>query len=244
VETKTATHPTKRDKYGVYIELANNVVEDWIARKYIPTIKEFAPYTSRDIKNMLSVIAFRSIYVKNISWAIITCEIIQDFVYVCRKLGVTTLVDAGCGHGVLAHALREKGLAVDAINADKDKYHEIYRSWGNVIRGDAVKFIEENVNKFDGVILSWPPYDESFATEVVNVMRTGQLLFYCGEGRGGCTGDKYFHGALDDWYDWGDDKVEPPPITFAFLKEESERINKHFLQFLNIHDRWRVYIKK
>jgi hypothetical protein len=244
VGTKTTTHTIKRDEYTIGREIAHNTVEDWVARQYIPTVKEFAPYTGRDFKNFMTSIAFRSVYVKNISWTIITRELVQDFVYVCRKLRVGTLLDVGCGHGVLAHVLREKGLAVDAINANKDGYHDIQRPWGKIIKGDAMDFIKENASKYHGVILSWPPYDEPFGTHIVKAMNSGQILFYCGEGGGGCTGDKYLHGALGDWYDWSDEKAPTPPVEFNFLEEETERLNKHMLQFDGIHDRWRVYIKK
>lgn len=234
----------KRDDYAASQAIAHDVVEDWIKRQHIPTIQEFAPYTGRIITNLMAGIAFRQVYVKNLSWTILTRELVQDFVYVCRKLGVNTLVDAGCGHGVLAHVLREKGLSVVAINASKDGYHEKQRPWGEVIKGDAVEFVRENAHTFDGVILSWPPYKESFGANVVKAMRSGQILFYCGEGSGGCTGDKYLYGALGDWYDWSDKPAPPPPVEFEPLKEESKRLNSHLLQFDGIHDHWMIYIKK
>lgn len=234
VETKSP----KRDEYAIGKEIAHNIVEDWILRRYIPTMKEFEPYTGMNIKNFMVSIAFRYTYVKNISWTILTREMIQDFVYVCRQLGIATLVDAGCGHGVLAHVLREKGLAVDAVNANKDSYHDVPRPWGDVIKGDAVAFVKENASKYHGVILSWPPYSDPFGAEILNAMNSGQFLLYSGESGGGCTGDKKMHELLGDWYE------ESPPPEFELLKEETERINQHFLQFDGIHDRWRVYIKK
>jgi len=235
----------KRDEYAIGKEIAHSTVEDWILRKYIPTVKEFTPYIGR-MEDFMTGIMFRSVYVKNVSWTIITREIVQDFVYVCRQLGVGTLIDAGCGHGVLAHVLREKGLAVDAINANKDGYHEIQRPWGEIIKGDAVEFMKENASKYNGVILSWPPYDDPFGTHIVKAMSSGQFLFCCGEGGGGCAGDKYLHGALGDWCDWSssDTKPEPPPpVEFDFLEEETNRINKHMLRFDGIHDKWRIYVK-
>lgn len=234
----------KKDEYTIGSEIAHSTVEDWVAKQYIPTVKEFELYTGRNLKNMMTSIAFRSVYVKNISWTIITRELVQDFMRVCKQLGVTTLVDAGCGHGVLAYVLREKGLAVDAINASKDSYHEVQRPWSEVIKGDAVEFLKENASKYHGVILSWPPYNESFGFNVTKAMSSGQLLFFCGEGAGGCTGDKYLYGAFGDWYDWEDKKAPAPPVEFDLLKEETELLNHHMLQFDGIHDRWMVYVKR
>jgi len=228
----------KKDKYEIGKEIARTTVEDWISRRYIPSTKEFEPYTGRDIENFIAGIVFRQEYVKNLSWTILTREMIQDFVYVCRKLGISTLIDAGCGHGVLAHVLREKGLAVEAVNADKDDYHNVHRPWGDVIKGDAVAFIKENASKFHGVILSWPPYDNPFGANILNAMNGGQFLLYAGEGGGGCTGNDKFHDLLGDSYG-----ENTPPPEFVLLKEETERINQHFLQFDGIHDRWRVYVK-
>ena len=229
----------KLDEYAIGKEIAHATVEDWISRRYIPTVEEFRLHTGENFEKMIPGIMFRHKYIKNISWTILTREMIQDFVYVCKQLGLTTLIDAGCGHGVLAHILREKGLAVDAINANEDGYHDVHRPWGEVIRGDAVAFMKEYASKYHGVILSWPPYDAAFGADILNTMNSGQFLLYSGEGGGGCTGDKTMHELLGDGYE-----EDAQPAAFELLKEESTRINKNFLQFDRIHDRWGVYVKK
>jgi len=73
----------------------------------------------------------------------------------------------------------------------------------------------------------------------LNTMNSGQFLLYSGEGGGGCTGDKTMHELLGDGYE-----EDAQPAAFELLKEESTRINKNFLQFDRIHDRWGVYVKK
>jgi hypothetical protein len=65
-----------------------------------------------------------------------------------------------------------------------------------VQRGSFEKLTE---HRNRALLLSWPPYDDSFAYEVLEAF-PGDTLFYIGEGDGGCTGDDaFFHLLYEDW---------------------------------------------
>lgn len=237
--------PKADDKYASVVAHAKSLVEDWISRKYIPTASEFVPYIDRGIESMMPGIYVRQEYTKNISWCIVTKEMVQDFVHVCNRLGIVSVADMGCGHGVLAYALREKGLKCVGVNATRDDYHTIQRPWGSVLNIDGIKYMQDKRNIHQGIILSWPPYSGGpFGGNVAEAMKSGQFLFYCGEGGGGCTGDKKLHEALGTHYEWREENYVAPLAIFDFLKEDTARINKNFLQFDGIHDHWNIYIKK
>jgi len=52
--------------------------------------------------------------------------------------------------------------------------------------------LKEKELQSEVVLMSWPPFDETFARDIALVMRKGATLIYIGEGRGGCTGDDSF----------------------------------------------------
>ena len=72
--------------------------------------------------------------------------------------------------------------------------------------------------------MSWPPYDEPIGAEVAKRMLPGSVLFYIGEGYGGCTGCDQLH---------------------AILNEQFDRLdNVHIPRFDGMHDSLMIYRKK
>ena len=88
-----------------------------------------------------------------------------------------------------------------------------------------------NDNFPDVVILSWPDYDTSFASQILEKMKPGQTLIYIGEGYGGCTGDDNFFNLLEE--------------KTSLNNEITEKLQEHSLSWSGVHDTWYVYnIKK
>lgn len=203
------------------IEKAHIIIETWMQKKYLPFIKEFIPYTGIGQRH------FREIYTKNISWTILTVELLNVLTKTIKELKCSHILDTGCGHGVLAELLRKKEVVVTAVNINEDEYHKAHNPWGEILREDAITHIKKNINKYDTVILSWPPYNTNFGYNIIKNMIPGQYLFYCGENKGGCTGDNDFHNFLYN--------------NFKYFEKQSDDINNSFIQFDGIHDQWKVY---
>jgi hypothetical protein len=64
------------------------------------------------------------------------------------------------------------------------------------------------------VFCSWPSLGESWLTDAAKAMQPGRLLFYIGEGYGGCTADDSFHELIGDTGEFED--VDYVPMAQFF----------------------------
>lgn len=128
-----------------------------------------------------------------------------------------TLYDVLAGTGYWAKILKKAGVKVVASDihkiTSKNNYHKtrkdhpvlnIYSTAKpekeNIIRRNALKVgYDIKRKRLQGdIFLSWPPYEESFVTDLLEMLTVGTRVFYIGEGMGGCTGDASFHKYLCD----------------------------------------------
>lgn len=139
-------------------------------------------------------------------------------------------VEVGAGTGWLSHLLAKQGIDITASDLGGSAFsgYQMQRVWKRDHEGDSLSLLP---GVFDAVILTWPAYDSPFASQVLQAMSIGQLLFYEGESQGGCTADDSFFQALADSKQW------------RKLPELTSDLNEHHLQFDGIHDHWGVWVK-
>lgn len=92
--------------------------------------------------------------------------------------------------------LRELALADHSGGGKSDDKLPIHQ---RDAQGDARSYVSD---RFGAVLMTWPPFGESFAVEVARAMLPGQLLIYEGENGGGCTADSAFFDYVSDRNCW------------------------------------------
>jgi len=186
----------------------------------------------------------RKTYINDYGYALITREVIDVLVDSLNALNKKNqngrAIDAGSGSGFLAAELCAKGanvLAVDLYDYSKpNKSREsmgagypIHKSYQLDMPGDATILIRD-MEDVTATLLVWPPYARAFAHDVACAMHPGQVLFYCGEGQGGATGN-------DPFFDEVQSKRWQP------LDDIACRLNAFHICFPLIHDAWKVYLR-
>ena len=168
----------------------------------------------------------RDTHVKIKSWPILTSGVAT---VLASFIGKRRTLDAGAGTGFISHHLQNLGAKnIIASDVGGDVFHSYGMS--TVYKRDHVgNSLDLLPGKFEIVLLSWPPYEDEFAFEVVKKMALGTILIYNGEGWGGCTGDDLFHEYLED--------------RFTVMENITEQIGVHHARFSGINDRWTVYRK-
>lgn len=167
----------------------------------------------------------REQYIKKYGFALLSEPFIDSL---AEQLSDSTTIELGAGSGFLSLCLQNKGINItpyDKYPLDKNKY-KFSLHHTEVLVNNAASIIEEN--KCFSYIISWPNYADNWAYKALLKMQKGTILYYCGEGRGGCT-------ANDAFFDFLSKKTSFDPI-------KSKKINKHYLSWKGIHDRWYVYI--
>jgi hypothetical protein len=137
------------------------------------------------------------------------------------------IVEVGAGTGFMATQLRR--FEIDVVATDLNATGTSMYSFSvgshdaNVAPMETLCAVDA-VRKYPDrdVFCSWPSLNEPWLTEAADAMQPGRLLFYVGEGYGGCTADDSFH-----------ELVQSP----AF--EEVEYIP--MAQFFGINDNLTVY---
>jgi len=106
----------------------------------------------------------------------------------------TKLLSVGAGTGFLERTLQVKGADIIATDINPEKW-----VWSHFDRIEELQGVEA-VEKYPerDLFISWPSYDETWAHEVIQALQPGRVVFYVGEGRGGCTADDDFHSYLDE----------------------------------------------
>lgn len=121
------------------------------------------------------------------------------------------IVEMGAGVGYWAWCLRQHGA--DLIAYDNEEKQCL---WSEVLLGEPADLAKHSDRS---LLLSWPPYDETMATECLEHWK-GDRLFYVGEW-GGCTADEKFHQILDA--EWEEDFSHMLPQWFG--------IHDYFMSF-------------
>jgi hypothetical protein len=185
---------------------------------------------TRGIKGLMSSFGFgpaRDRYNADYGFVLLTKECVDALATFLRGKKV---IDVGSGTGFLAHCLKNQGVDVTALDLPTlgtDGHHYWFRQiWTLDIADD---FRNHLPGPYDVVILAWPNMGSSFANDVAQAMRPGQILIYEGE-NGGCTAD-------DDFFNY------TRGICWEPMEAETRSLNEHHRQFKGPHDRWYVLQK-
>lgn len=184
------------------------------------------------IKNLLTAQTHRSwrsydirqeIVAKS-SWFLATEEQIS---YLANVLRDKNVIEIAAGTGYLATALRSSGVRrYRAIDSRQSHYTKRSINYGvEYLAFEELSPLE--LHTYDAVLLTWPPYADPLATNVVKAMREGQLLYLQGESRYGCTGD--------------DELFDTLSTQFDEIKTELEDLEHP--QWNGIRDQWTVWRK-
>lgn len=150
----------------------------------------------------------RRAFTMNFGWSI-PCK---EAVDVIKQYVREPLYDVMAGSGYWAKILRKAGVNVIASDIhkvlNKNNYHQKKDDTGardisHLIKPEKEKIIRRNAlqvghhiktGRLKGdVLISWPPYQSSFSTDLLELLPLRSRVFYIGEDMTGCTGDASFH---------------------------------------------------
>ena len=174
-----------------------------------------------DFAAEMSASNFREHYTKRFSWAIITEELVSTLATICAGKKV---IDVGCGSGYLANLLKNRGIDIDAVDYRDEKYTFIAPQLMDV---QVCDYRDVDYSKYDIVILSWPSYESSHPSELLDMLTEKHTLITCGEGGGGCTADMAYYNKLC--------------AQFTSEAKYSNMLKEVSLSFTHIRDSWTVH---
>lgn len=127
-----------------------------------------------------------------------------DIAWISEQLSGRGLVEVGAGNGYWAWQFAQAHVDVvayePAVHAD-NKFVSTPEPYVPVRVGDASKAADHPDR---ALFMSWPDYGSPWAAEALTAYR-GDLVFYVGEGSGGCCGDDSFFDLLEaEWVEIGD----------------------------------------
>jgi hypothetical protein len=213
------------------------VLADFEAARTAPPLQPGFPFpTYPDAENFdigLILHFRREAFLRDFGFALITAEVIDALT---AHLAGKRVLEAGSGTGWLADQLAQRGIEIEAADwadyrhprpdADSHGYpmRTVYRLDHYL---DATTLLP---GRYDAILLVWPNLDSPFAANVARAMTSGQMLIYCGEGRGGCTAD-------DDFFDI-------LASDFAVDEGASIAVNAGHWRFPGMRDKWWVGRKR
>jgi len=133
----------------------------------------------------------RKKFTKSYSWSYPTKSMITAMT---KFIDGDKVISIGAGSGYIEHLLSDHGVTM-VIGTDnmKRKYKKYHHPIEKLNAIDAIK----KYNDHNTLLLSWPEYDDSMASNALKLF-TGDKLIYIGEEYGGCTGDDEFHEMLEE----------------------------------------------
>jgi hypothetical protein len=148
----------------------------------------------------------RRAFVTHFGWSLPCKEAVEAIKTHTRQ----PLFDVLAGTGYWTKILRQAGVNVIASDIHKLTNKNDYHKRDNCevsLKTDKPKIIRRNALKVayhiatgrlqGDLFLSWPPYQGSFAFDVLSLVPIGTRVVYIGEGEGGCTADAAFHKCLE-----------------------------------------------
>jgi hypothetical protein len=180
---------------------------------------------------------FRKNFNRIFGWSVPCKEAID----IIKKYARSPVYDVMAGTGYWSRILNKAGIDVRPSDMhkilSKNHYHKKSEDFDKkedpkssprtyIRRRNALRvgFDIKNRRIKGDIFLSWPPYQCSVASDLLDMLPLGTRVFYIGEGQGGCTGDLAFHKNLESNFKLLD-SVELPT-------------------FLGIHDGLDVYEKE
>ena len=135
---------------------------------------------------------FRGEATKRGMWALVYRSFAQ---MLAEWIGDRTVLEVMAGRGWLAKALSEEG--VDIIATDDKSWDDRHVEASDVFPVHKMDAVEAaRTIDADVLIMSWSPYAEEVATEVLKVWGEDRPVVYIGEERGGCNAPDSF------WQHW------------------------------------------
>ncbi len=200
---------------------------------YIDTY-DFRPYPTKPDNDEHSFTLFQR-YKYSFGFHFPTAELMCELATILKnECGAGRLLDAGSGSGLLSQKLLDMGI--DAFAADHRDYsipketgYPMIKVFHRDVLGDALDYVTD---RFNTVLLSWPPFEWPFGLKVLERMVPGQWLVYQGEGEGGCCGDTAFWSELSNGERW------------VRHSELDQRLNDLHVTFPCNNDHWRIYRKR
>lgn len=161
--------------------------------------KSYSKDFYRNSVSSLITITLRNIYNRRYAFPLISKDWTE---YLVKNI----IKDSKCleimsGSGMLSYALLEAGATI--ISTDNFEWSENIDHYSNWKRKtfthievmDAIDAIKKFGKEVEFIIMSWPPYNEPIAYEVLKTMREvnpNLKLIFIGEDYGGCTADDNF----------------------------------------------------
>jgi hypothetical protein len=181
----------EKQKFGKWLQYADNLVHGNIPEKLPEGIawKREARYRTRDdfsaeTASWVMIDKIRGHLREHGIYPLVSLDWIRK---IADKIKGDKCLEIMAGSGWLGGSLKEMG--VDVISTDISPVR-VCDKW-EVLKMNAVKSVKSV--PFDTLIVSWPPYSESGATQALKKLKVGTRIVYIGEGDGGCTGDDEFH---------------------------------------------------
>lgn len=143
------------------------------------------------VNSILENLRLRDKYIQDFGFAIPNDNVIE---YLANN---GPWIEIGCGKAYWAHLVQKKTNVNYVIPVDNF-------SWKNKLDLDKpytpiIEGTEEVIKSFSNrnLLLIWPPYLSPMAFNAAKLLQKDRLLFYVGEGEGGCTADDQFHEYLE-----------------------------------------------
>lgn len=169
-------------------------------------------------------------YQREFGFCLFTAECVFALASLCQGKRV---LEAGSGSGWLADQLAQQGIEITAADwtdysqpRDKNRGYPMRSIFRLDYHGDAVALLPGG---FDVVLLVWPNLGTPFSEHVAYAMRSGQIMVFAGEAKGGCTATDEFFSVLS--------------TDFEYLNAETMALNEHHRTFPGLHDHWQILRK-
>lgn len=154
----------------------------------------------------------RAELVRTYSWAIPTPG---DIAWIGGLLDGRGMVEVGAGSGYWAWQLAQAGadvVAYEPNSPDDNKYVGVDEPYHPLLWGDETATA---AHPDRALLMCWPSYAEPWAAKALSAYE-GDLLFYVGEGEGGCCADDDFFALLDG--EWTEIGSSPHHITWWAIR--------------------------
>ena len=145
------------------------------------------------VNGIINRTILRHEYVNNISWALISKEVIDTIPSFVMD---NTILEVGSGYGLWAALLKLIGVKI----IPTDLILEEDKVWCDIEKISAKKAVKK-YDKCNCLMLCWPHFMNTVASDSIQGFK-GNKIIYVGEGMGGCTADKKFFNIIEmDWFE-------------------------------------------
>lgn len=179
----------------------------------------------RNFELNMALMTMRDSYIRQYGFYIVSEGFIENTV---NYFGKSKILEVGAGSGFLSACLQNAGVDITPTEAHlTDNHFGFKKIYTEIIEEDSVKYLKNNKDKFDTILMSWPNYSSKFAYNIVKNMTSGQTLIYIGEGYGGCTAD-------DKFFEYMEKHAE-------VLEHETNKFNESSFSWAAIHDHVKIF---